>query len=461
MRISNYLIFVLILTIGQFKTYAQESRFYVKLKSAAMQFAPDLIEECVSVKQIENCRIEKYILYRKRSEILDSATWQICTSGSEVSIDKNDAPYHRFKCEEGEQDGRIGQVKGKVLVKAIRDTSNGKVQVWEVNNKFDQRYRLVYNPEKKRIESQFEPFAQRHALQNFMFQDIPQEFAPLPIPAGKVNELKPGDALQVVYYAQTDSGSLPRQINDYSVLERDLRQEFPITRIAFTSTDLSSGITINNDTVEVQELSDGLFIGNNLAIPYNAFKLGFNRFDPLNDRWRCYMLPREDFTEPLLELVYSESKIVHGDSTPFVHYWNSELPYRLSWVLDFPLPFQEYDRLKAKVEYLKRGGIELGKKVSGDAAFKPGIRFFDETYDGFKLTLFVAFKGKYTVELWDASNQAVPISSPQSLNLKAGMQKVEFKAAKQADQVYKIVLKQVDSDDEKIVQEFVFLSRYF
>jgi hypothetical protein len=36
----------------------------------------------------------------------------------------------------------------------------------------------------------------------------------------------------------------------------------------------------------------------------------------------------------------------------------------------------------------------------------------------------------------------VPISSPQSLNLKAGMQKVEFKAAKQADQVYKIVLKQ-------------------
>jgi hypothetical protein len=440
---------------------AQESRFYVKLKSAAMQFAPDLIEESVQQQQEGNCRTEKFILYRKRAEILDSAIWKVCVTGIEVEVHKNDAPYHQFRLEEGEQEGRIGQVKGKLVVKAIRDTLTNKIRVWELSDKFDQRYRLVYNPEIKRIESQFEPFAQRHALQNFMFQDIPSQFMPLTNPAATVAELTSGDALQVVYYAESDSGSHPRQLNDYLVLERDTKSEFPVTRVAFKSTDLFSGVTMNNDTVEIQELPDGLFIGNNLALPYSVYKSGFSRIDPADEDWRCYILPREDFANPLLELVYQKSDSILGVSMDLLNYWNSELPYRISWIRNFPLPFQEYQTMKPKVEYIKQNGREQGEKFDIKVSLYTGIRYFDETPDGIRLTVFTAAPGKFSLALLDAENKVVK-TQPENFNLKAGMQRIEIKCPdKLSDRYYKLVLQQVVDSETRVLQEYVFLSRYF
>ncbi len=60
-------------TAFQINLRAQEARFYVKLKSAAMDYAPDLIEERIAVIQEKSCRTEKFILYRKRAEVLDSS----------------------------------------------------------------------------------------------------------------------------------------------------------------------------------------------------------------------------------------------------------------------------------------------------------------------------------------------------------------------------------------------------
>ncbi len=459
---TRLLLFALVyLFVPENHVDAQESRFYVKLKSAAMQFAPDLIEESVQYQQEGNCRTEKFILYRKREEILDSAIWMVCVTGIEVEILKNDAPYHQFRLEEGEQEGRIGKVKGKLVAKAIRDTLTNKIRVWELSDKFDQRYRIVYNPEAKRIESQFEPFSQRHALQNFMFQDIPSAFSPITNPAATVSELIPGDALQIVYHEKNDTGSIPRQINDYLVLERDVRPEFPVTRIAFTTTDLVTGVTLNNDTIEIQELPDGLFIGNNLAIPFSAYSSGFYYVNPAEGEWRCYMLPREDFVDPLLELVYQEQKQLHGISTDILNYWNSELPYRIRWIRNFPLPFQEYEKLVAQIKYIKRGGIESGLKFSNGTSLKTGIRYLDESPDGLNLTIFVSSKGSYSIELVDGANQTIS-TLPASVNLKAGMQKVQIKCSgKQAERYYKVILKQVASNKPVVLQEFVFLSRYF
>lgn len=449
------------MTAFQIHLSAQEARFYVKLKSAAMDYAPDLIEERIAVIQEKSCRTEKFILYRKRSEVLDSSVWKICSTAGEVEIFKNDAPYHQFKLENGEQEGRIGQVKGQLVVKAIRDSSSGKVLVWEVNDKFDQRYRIIYNAEAKRVESQFEPFTQRHALQNYIFRDIPSEFIPLSYPAATMSELKPGDALQIVYYEKTDTGSFPRQINDYIVLERDVKPEFPLTRIAFTSTDLFTGITMNNDTVEIQEFSDGLFIGNNLAIPYSAYKSGLSRIDPKDGEWRCYILPREDFINPLLELVYQERMQLDSSENEILRYWNSELPFRISWIRNFPLPFQEYEKRIPRIEFIKRDGKEYGKKLVQNAALTTGIRFFDETPDGVNLTMFIASKGSYSIELVDGENQILT-TSPSPLNLKAGMQKVKLKCpGKQPDRYYKAILKQIDPTKQGSIQEYIFLSRYF
>lgn len=452
---------MLLLTAFRVNLKAQEARFYVKLKSAAMEYAPDLIEERIAVLQEKNCRTEKFILYRKRTEVLDSSVWKICTTANEVEIFKNDAPYHQFKLEDGEQEGRIGQVKGKLVVKSIRDSISGKISVWEAKDKLDQRYRIVYNPEAKRVEAQFEPFAQRHALQNFIFRDIPTDFMSLSNPAASMSELKPGDALQIVYYEKSATGSLPRQINDYTVLDRNVIAEFPLTRIAFTSTDLSSGVTLNNDTVEVQELSDGLFIGNNLAIPYEAYKSGLFRIDPKEGEWRCYILPREDFINPLLEMVYQETLRIDSSENEIFRYWNSELPYRISWIRNFPLPFQEYETLNPKIEFIKRDGVEHGKRLMNNASLNTGIRYFDETPDGMNLTIFIAAKGSYSIELVDGGNQVIT-TSPTPLNLKAGMQKLQLKCTeKQPERYYKVILNQVDSGKQERIQEFIFLSRYF
>jgi hypothetical protein len=440
---------------------AQESRFYVKLKSAAMNFAPDLIEERISLQENGNCRNEKYYLYRKKTEVLDSSFWSVCVSNTEVSILKNEAPYHQFKCEEGEQQGIISQVKGKILVKPISDSVSGKIKVWEISDKFDQRYKLYYNPEAKRVESQLEPFSQRHALQNFMFREIPDQMQPFNKPAASIYNLKTGDALQLVYYETNDSALIPRQINEYMLLERDVKGEFPVTRFSFTSTDLSSGVTINNDTVEVQELPDGIFIGSALAIPYHALKSGFYRVDPVADIWRCVLLPREDFDQPMLEFAYSEMSKLGEDSLELYRYFVSALPYRISWIHDFPLPFQEYEKVRPKIEYLKRGGVEWGKRMERNAMLLPGIRYFDETPDGFRLNLFIGLKGKYILELRNGNDEVLNVI-PSTLNLKAGMQKLEIAApAKQPDMPYKLILKQLVDSGETVVQEFVFRSRYF
>jgi hypothetical protein len=294
-----------------------------------------------------------------------------------------------------------------------------------------------------------------------MFRDIPSDFMPLSNPAASITELKPGDALQIVYYEKSDTLSVPRQVNDYIVLERDVKPEFPVTRIAFTSTDLFSGVTMNNDTVEIQELPDGLFIGNNLAIPYAAYKSGFSRIDPAEGEWRCYILPREDFSKPLLELVFQESQKLHDTSFDILRYWNSELPYRINWIRDFPLPFQEYELLKPSIKYVKRGDVVRGKKFEINVALKPGIRYFDETPNGLRLTVFVALKGKYSVSLFDADNNRVN-TLPEFINLKSGMQKIEVNCPnKLADRYYKLVFRQEDGSNAKPIQEYVFLSRYF
>ena len=53
---TRILLLALLFLIDYINVDAQESRFYVKLKSAAMQFAPDLIEERVQQQQDGNCR---------------------------------------------------------------------------------------------------------------------------------------------------------------------------------------------------------------------------------------------------------------------------------------------------------------------------------------------------------------------------------------------------------------------
>lgn len=461
MKIWILLWSVVSINVLLFDAKAQDARFYVKLKSAAMGNAPDLIEERISVLQEKNCRIEKFIAYRKRSEVLDSSIWKICTPTPDIEIFKNDAPYHQFRLEEGEQEGRIGQVKGKLVVKAIRDSVSGKIRVWEVLDKLDKRYRIVYNPDAKHVEVQFEPFSQRVALQNFVFREIPSDFMPLSKPAATMHKLQPGDVLQIAYYEQRDTGSFRRQINDYMVLDRDVTVEFPLTRVAFTSTDLISGVTSNNDTIEIQEFSDGLFIGNNLAIPYEAYTSGIFRIDPNEGEWRCYVLPREDFINPLLEMVYQENVSIDTSVNEILRYWNSELPYRINWIRTFPLPFQGYENLIPKIEYIKQNGIESGKRLIHNAPLRTGIRFFNETADGMELTLFIASKGKYVIELIDGENQVLP-TSPTPLNLKAGMQILQLKCdGKQPDRFYKIMLQQVNAGNRNTIQEFMFLSRYF
>jgi len=105
--------------------------------------------------------------------------------------------------------------------------------------------------------------------------------------------------------------------------------------------------------------------------------------------------------------------------------------------------------------------MERGKKLLHNASLKTGIRFFDETPDGMKLTLFIASKGSYSIELVDGENQIITMS-PSPLKLKAGMQKLELKCpGKRPDRYYKAILKQVDPTKQESVQEYIFLSRYF
>jgi hypothetical protein len=451
--------FLIVLALGTFSLCAQP--FYVRLKSVDREYLPDYIEKVVEVQQTDSCRIERIQIFKEWGKTIDSTEWNYCIKDNEVQISRNNNIVHSFSLKEGESEGRLSLVKTKLIIQFVKDTLNNTQSYWLISDKMDKRYTLKYDDVRKQILASTEPFSQRYLMSGFLFDEIPKNLSGKPLIGFNDALLKPGDSLQVLYFSETKGAKKMLQLNTYHVTAIDETAEFPTWQIASEIYDAEKEITIQQDTILMTKMPDGLMLGNNMALPYNYLKEGMYRIDPREEIWRLHILPLIDVEKPNIELFYDTTISIGNTSAKAYRYWNSVLPYRLSWVYDFPLPVQEFEGIRAEPVFVKANGIIYGKSLRLKAANLPALQYFDEQKTALLFRFHVAKKGNYRIRLFDASQQEVNLEK-KDFKLKGGTETMSISAPnKQPDANYLVKWYALNGDKEVLLKEFIFHSRYF
>ena len=454
--------FVLVLCLQAISSWAQP--YYVRLKSADGEFLPNHIEKVVTVEKSDTCRVERVHIFKEWGNPIDSAEWRFCNSNGTINISRNGNLIHSFPLKECEIEGRLSLVKTRLKIQFISDTLNKARPYWYISDLMDKRYTLKYDANNHQIIASTEPYSQRYLLSGFIFDDIPQTLSGKALPGFNETLFKSGDSLQIGYFSATEGSERTKkmkQLNTYHVTYFDSTAEFPTWRIASEIYDTENEIAIQQDTIVVSQLPDGIMLGNNMTLPYNFLKEGMYCIEPREEIWRLYLLPLLDVDKPNIELFYDTSISIGNKSVTAYRYWNSVLPYRLSWVSDFPLPVQEFESIRAEPVFIKSNGNVFGSRINVKEPSLPAIRYFDEQKASLFFRFHVTQKGVFRVRLFDASQQEVSLDK-KDFKLKGGIEEVTLSAAnKQPDADYLVKWYRVDGDKEVLLKEFIFHSRYF
>jgi hypothetical protein len=438
--------------------------YYVRLKSVDGEFLPDYIEKVMEVQKSDTCKIERIQVFKEWGKTLDSTEWKYCIKDNLIQISRNNNLVHSFVLKEGESDGRLSLVKAKLIIQFVKDSVNNARSYWLISDKIDKRYTLKYDAIKQQIIASTEPFSQRYLMSGFIFDEIPEALSGKPLLGFNEALFKPGDSLQVRYFSavQGSEGSNKMlQLNTYHVTSFDEAAEFPTWNIASEIYDAVKEITIQQDTIVVTKLPDGLMLGNNMALPYNFLKEGLYRNDPREEIWRLHLLPLIDVEKPNIELFYDTTISIGNKSLIAYQYWNSVLPYRLSWMADFPLPVQEFEGIRAEPVFVKVNGDTYGKSIKRNSATLPELKYFNEEKTSLFFQFHVAKKGSYRIRLFDAAQQEVNLEK-KDFKLKGGVETISIAAPnKQPDSNYLVKWYAIYGDKEVLLKEFVFHSRYF
>ncbi len=450
--------------VGLFTVSSWAQPYYVRLKSVDGEFLPDHIEKVTEVQESDTCKIERFHIFREWGRTIDSTEWKYCIKDNVVQISRNNNLVHSFTLKEGESEGRLSLVKTKLIIQFVKDSLNNAQSYWLISDKMDKRYTLRYDAIKQQIIASTEPFSQRYLMSGFIFDEIPKTLSGKALLGFNESVFKPGDSLQVRYFsdAQGTAGSKKMlQLNTYHVTSIDETAEFPTCYIASEIYDAEKEITIQQDTIIVTKMPDGIMLGNNMALPYNYLKEGMYRIDPREEIWRLHILPLLDIEKPNIELFYDTLISIGDKSASTYRYWNSVLPYRLSWMADFPLPVQEFESIRAEPVFIKANGNTYGKRLEIKPANPPELNYFNEQKTSLLFRFHVTKKGNYRVRLFDAAQQEVTLEKNE-FKLKGGVETISIAAPnKQPDANYLVKWYAIQGEKEVLLKEFVFHSRYF
>jgi hypothetical protein len=170
----------------------------------------------------------------------------------------------------------------------------------------------------------------------------------------------------------------------------------------------------------------------------------------------------EEVYAPYVETTYHYEEKLDDKQLALFAFWNSNLSARITWLRDFPLPFREFEDYRAKVVYVKNFDGEIGKLYEKKVLSTNHFSFVNETQKGLDLVVNIPEnKGKFKIEVRNG-NDSLITTEKNEFAFKKGENKLSFPInAKQPDQYYKLRLISVSGKNEKLEQEYYFISRYF
>jgi hypothetical protein len=170
----------------------------------------------------------------------------------------------------------------------------------------------------------------------------------------------------------------------------------------------------------------------------------------------------EEILEPYVETSYHFDQVLLDKSVTMFAYWNSNLPARITWPRDFPLPFREFEDYKAEVVYMKNSDAEIGQVFSSQEINTKHFSFVNETPTGLDIEISIPDKkGKFKIEVRTGADSLLNVDNKE-FTLKKGNNSISLLVPnKQPAQYYKLRLISLEGKVEKLEQEYYFISRYF
>ena len=448
-----------------------EAHFYGSVVSNGNQNVPESLIEVLERREIfsttDSCIERLQAFFIARGEYKDSILWKTCQINREINISKDNELFHQFKLSKEDHKGLLFGQKGTMKVSEIIDSLRNNSLLYQVKIAENPRYWILYNPTSHQIEYEMAGNKQLRSLKGFIFEDMLRPDAFKPMIAANPTQLKKGDRLQVLF-KQTNrkNGIAPVTIDkhliDYTLHKIDTVDNVPYYRFSFLLTDLEFGTTLNNDTISMGIFDEGIFLGNQIGIPYTELPLSFRRSDPSADNWINFLFPMEEVYAPYVETAYHFDENFNGKPLTHFAFWSSNLSARITWIRDFPLPYREYEDYRAEVVYMKNFDGELGQIMVQKPIPNPHFQFVNETKKGLDLNVLLTDKkGKFKIEVRTGSDSLIT-SDKNEFSLKKGDNKIFLDVkGKQPDQYYKLRLISTDGKLEKLEQEYYFISRYF
>lgn len=453
------------------KSQSNEAHFYGSVITTGNQNIPESLIEVIKRSEQFNlgdsCIERLHASFINRGEYKDSVIWTTCWKDREVTINKGKEIYHQFKLKKEEQKGYLFGQKGRINVIELVDSLHNNNILHQIKIAENPRNWLIFNAQTMQIEYEMVGNKQMRSLQGFIFEDMLRPNAFKPMIAANPTQLKKGDRLQLLF-KQTNrkpgakASTVEKHLVDYLLQRIDTIDNIPYLKFSFLLTDLESGTTLNNDTVSVGLFEEGIFIGNQLGIPYTELPLTFRRTDPTSDNWVNFLFPMEEVYAPYVETTYHfEQKIDDKPLTMFA-FWNSNLSARITWVRDFPLPYREFEDYRAEVIFIQNDQGKIGRIYEPKTLSTKHFSFVNETKTGLDINVNIPEnKGKFKIEIRNATDSLLN-AGKNEFNLKKGNNVISLNVpSKQPEQYYKLRLISLEGKSEKLEQEYFFISRYF
>jgi hypothetical protein len=453
------------------KSQSVEAHFFASVTSNGNQYIPESLIETLQrterFNQSDSCIERLQSKFINRGQYLDTVIWTTCKKNGTVTINRGNELFHQFTLSNEEQKGYLFKQKGRINVTELVDSLKNNSILYQIRIAENPRNWLIYYPQSMQVEFEMYGNKQLRSLKGFIFEDMlkPNSFSSMI--AANAKQLKKGHRLQLLF-KQTNRkpGVAPITINkhlaDYQLHRIDTIDNIPYLKFSFSLTDLEFGTSLNNDTVAVGLFDEGIFIGNQLGIPYTELPLTLRRTDPSAENWINFLFPMEEILEPYVETSYHFDQVLLDKSVTMFAYWNSNLPARITWPRDFPLPFREFEDYKAEVVYIKNSDAEIGQVFSSQVINTKHFSFVNETPKGLDIEISIPDKkGKFKIEVRTGADSLLNVDNNE-FTLKKGNNSISLLVPnKQPAQYYKLRLISLEGKVEKLEQEYYFISRYF
>lgn len=466
MNVLRFLVPVLLIGTA-FSVQAQSPDFFAQIRVIGTNAKPYLLEKMLNsraeIKQSDTCITMNYGRFVTFPEYIDTFSLRVCRAAAEIRIDRNNTPRHRLPIT-AKAEGLLFGRKVNVFFKEVFDSLN-KVRylVWEEEGKPSNS--VVFRDQIPVPIYESQGIEQRRALEGEVFEKLIQPGALDSVSLCSAEKLRNNDRIQFLIETRktpADAWS-PAFVLDHQLHRRDTLDGYPRLHLSNRMTNLANGTIENRDTVTMQIMPEGIFLGNFIGMPYSAFKPMLKVSDPKDERWVYYMFPMEELYDPIVEASYRSQSTIGNRKFECLSYWNSTFPGPFTWIHDFPLPWRNTELIRQVPIFMQLNAETFGTPYTmPENTAETQLQLFNETAKGIDMQFI--HKGKKKLRLqFEITNAALEVQplSQKEFSIKPGETSINLPFSnKNAEQYYLLKVFIVEGKNQfTLLQEMPFVSK--